>query len=214
MYDIEEAVKKVLMGLEKGKRVISKKDKTITAYHEVGHAIVSTFLPTQTEVKEVSIIQRGVAAGYTSYQSEEDKSYLSKTELLEQIIALMAGRVSEELFIGDISTGATNDIERATEIAKNMITIYGMSSSIGTISLDFEDTTELAFFGDEITKKVGLEVKQIIDEQYAIAKKILIENEDNVHIIVKELLKKEKLNSEEFAEFFKDVELPKKSNQT
>ena len=122
----------------------------------------------------------------------------------------MTGRVSEELFVGDISTGASNDIERATEIAKNMITVYGMSSTIGPLSLNFDDTTELAFFGDEITKNVGLEATQIIEHQYNIAKQILMENEERVHLIVKELIKKEKLNSEEFAEFFKDMELPKK----
>lgn len=210
--DVDEAVKKVLIGLEKEKRVISKKDKNITAYHEVGHAVVSTFLPTQTDVKELSIIPRGLAGGYTSYKSEEDKSYLSKTELLEQIVSLMGGRAAEELFVGDVSTGATNDIERATEIAKNMITVYGMSSSIGPISLDFEETKEVAYFGEEITKKVGLEVKQIIEEQYLIAKKILKTYESKVHEIVKVLLEKEKLDTEEFAEFFKNIELPKKNN--
>ena len=210
--DIEEAVKKVLIGLEKEKRVISKKDKLITAYHEVGHALVSTFLPTQTAVKELSIIPRGMAGGYTSYKSEEDKSYLSKTELLEQIISLMSGRASEELFVGDISTGASNDIERATEIAKNMIAVYGMSSTIGPISLDFDHTKELAFFGEEITKEVGLEVKQIVEEQYRTAKEILMNNEQKVHEIVQVLLKKEKINEDEFAEFFKDIELPKKAN--
>lgn len=208
--DIEEAVKKVLIGLEKDKRVISKKDKNITAYHEVGHAVVSTFLPTQTIVKELSIIPRGMAGGYTSYKSEEDKSYLSRTELLEQIVSLMGGRAAEELFVGDISTGATNDIERATEIAKNMIAVYGMSSTIGPISLDFDETKDVAFFGEEITKKVGLEVKKIIEHQYNIAKEILVKNEDKVHEIVKVLLKKEKLNEEEFAEFFKNVDIPKK----
>lgn len=208
--DVDEAVKKVLIGLEKEKRVISRKDKTITAYHEAGHAIVSTFLPTQTAVKELSIIPRGVAGGYTSYKPEEDKSYLSRTELLEQIISLMGGRAAEELFVGDISTGASNDIERATEIAKNMITIYGMSSKIGPISLDFNQSQELAYFGEELTKEVGLEVKQIVDEQYMIAKRILKENEAKVHEIARALLEKEKLTDEEFAEFFKDVNIPEK----
>ena len=210
--DIEEAVKKVLIGLEKDKRVISKKDKNITAYHEVGHAVVSTFLPTQTIVKELSIIPRGMAGGYTSYKSEDDKSYLSKTELLEQIVSLMGGRAAEELFVGDISTGASNDIERATEIAKDMIAVYGMSSTIGPISLDFNETTEVAFFGEEITKKVGLEIKQIIEHQYNVAKGILLQNEEKVHEIVRVLLEKEKLNEEEFAEFFKDIQIPEKIN--
>ena len=208
--DIDEAVKKVMIGLEKEKRVISKKDKTITAYHETGHAVVSTFLSTQTKVKELSIIPRGIAGGYTSYKSEEDKSYLSRTELLEQITSLMGGRAAEEMFIGDISTGASNDIERATEIAKNMIIVYGMSPKIGPVSLDVNYEQELAYFGNDITKEVGSEVKEIIDTQYKLAKKILIDNEHKVHEIAKVLLEKEKINEHEFEEFFRDTNLPKK----
>lgn len=118
MSDLEEAVKKVTVGLEKHSRVISDKDKRLTAYHEAGHAIVSKFLETQTDVKEVSIIPRGLAGGYTMYKTNEDKYYISKTEMEEKLIALLGGRAAEKIALNDISTGASNDIEVATEIAK------------------------------------------------------------------------------------------------
>ena len=130
--DIEDAVKKVTVGLEKQSRVISEKDKKLTAYHEAGHAIVSSELNTQKGVKEVSIIPRGVAGGYTMYKSDEDKWYISKTEMLEKMVALMGGRAAEKIVLNDISTGASNDIEVATDIAKNMITKYGMSETLRT----------------------------------------------------------------------------------
>ena len=130
--DIEDAVKKVTVGLEKQSRVISEKDKKLTAYHEAGHAIVSSQLNTQKGVKEVSIIPRGVAGGYTMYKSDEDKWYISKTEMLEKMVALMGGRAAEKIVLNDISTGASNDIEVATDIAKNMITKYGMSETLRT----------------------------------------------------------------------------------
>ncbi len=130
--DIEEAVKKVTVGLEKRQRVISEKDKKLTAYHEAGHAVVSRYLPTQTDVKEVSIIPRGVAGGYTMYKSDEDKYYISKTEMQEKLIALLGGRAAEKLVLDDISTGASNDIEVATQIARDMVTKYGMSDTLRT----------------------------------------------------------------------------------
>ena len=130
--DIEEAVKKVTVGLEKHSRVISEKDKKLTAYHEAGHAIVSSKLETQKGIKEVSIIPRGIAGGYTMYKSDEDKYYISKTEMEEKMIALMGGRAAEKIVLNDISTGASNDIEVATGIAKNMITKYGMSETLRT----------------------------------------------------------------------------------
>ena len=130
--DIEEAVKKVTVGLEKKARVISDKDKRLTAYHEAGHAIVSWYLPTQKKVKEISIIPRGMAGGYTMYKTDEDKSYISKTEMEEKLIALLGGRAAEKIALDDISTGASNDIEVATGIAKDMIVKYGMNDFIRT----------------------------------------------------------------------------------
>ena len=149
--DLDEAVKKVTVGLEKTSRKISEKDKKLTAYHEAGHAIVSQFLPTQTAVKEVSIIPRGMAGGYTMYKSDEDKYYISKTEMEEKLIALLGGRAAEKLILNDISTGASNDIEVATKIAKDMVTAYGMSDIIGPISLkDNEGQLEYQMFGDDM----------------------------------------------------------------
>ena len=131
-------------------RVISDKDKKLTAYHEAGHAVVSKFLPTQTEVKEVSIIPRGLAGGYTMYKTNEDKYYVSRTELLEKMVALMGGRAAEKLALNEISTGASNDIEVATGIAKDMLTVYGMDDKIGPISLKVDDPYELQIFGDKV----------------------------------------------------------------
>ena len=136
--DIEEAVKKVTVGLEKQSRVISEKDKRLTAFHEAGHAIVSSQLETQKDIKEVSIIPRGVAGGYTMYKTNEDKYYISKTEMEEKLIALLGGRAAEKLVLNDISTGASNDIEVATQIAKDMIIKYGMSDNLGPISINTE----------------------------------------------------------------------------
>ena len=133
--EIEDAMVKVTMGPEKTTRVRSEKEKKLVAYHEAGHAVVSKFLPTQDAVHEISIVPRGMAGGYTMYQPTEDKSFMSKTEMIEQIISLLGGRASEELILDDISTGASNDIERATKIANSMVTKYGMSQRVGTITL-------------------------------------------------------------------------------
>ena len=158
--DLDEAVKKVTVGLEKTSRKISDKDKKLTAYHEAGHAIVSQFLPTQTAVKEVSIIPRGMAGGYTMYKSDEDKYYISKTEMQEKLIALLGGRAAEKLILDDISTGASNDLEVATQIARDMITVYGMSDSIGTISFkDSDGQINYLMFGEEMQDAIGKEVK-------------------------------------------------------
>ena len=136
MDDLEEAVKKVTVGLQKNSRVISEKDKKLTAYHEAGHAIVSKYLETQQDVKEVSIIPRGLAGGYTMYKTNEDKYYISKTEMEEKLVALLGGRAAEQIALNDISTGASNDIEVATELAKDMVRKYGMSDRVGPINLE------------------------------------------------------------------------------
>ena len=201
--DIDEAVKKVTVGLEKTSRKISEKDKKLTAYHEAGHAIVSQFLPTQTAVKEVSIIPRGMAGGYTMYKSDEDKYYISKTEMEEKLIALLGGRAAEKLILNDISTGASNDIEVATKIAKDMITVYGMSDIIGPISLkDNDGQLEYQMFGDDMQDAIGKEVKKLIDTAYQNAQEILKQNIEVLHAIATELIAKEKINEEEFNKFF------------
>ena len=201
--DLDEAVKKVTVGLEKTSRKISDKDKKLTAYHEAGHAIVSQFLPTQTAVKEVSIIPRGMAGGYTMYKSDEDKYYISKTEMQEKLIALLGGRAAEKLILDDISTGASNDLEVATQIARDMITVYGMSDEIGTISFkDSDGQIDYQMFGDNMQDEIGKEVKRLIDTAYSDAQKILKQNVETLHAIAGELIAKEKINEQEFNKFF------------
>ena len=203
MDDLEEAVKKVTVGLEKHSRVISDKDKKLTAYHEAGHAVVSKYLPTQSEVKEVSIIPRGVAGGYTMYKTNEDKYYISKTEMQEKLVALLGGRAAEKIAINDISTGASNDIEVATEVARDMVVKYGMSDIIGPIDLSTKDRTDINAFGEEIDNVVGVEVKKLIDEAYKSAQEIILSHMDKLHAVAGILLEKEKITAEEFEEIFK-----------
>lgn len=200
--DIEEAVKKVTVGLEKKTRVYSEKDKKLTAYHEAGHAVVSKYLPTQMDVKEVSIIPRGVAGGYTMYKSDEDKYYMSRTEMQEKLIALLGGRAAEKLVLDDISTGASNDIEVATKIAREMVTKYGMSDNLGPIDFQRRDQNDYMIFGENIGDKIGQEVKNLIDIAYNDAQKLLIEHRDKLDIIAQTLLKQEKINEEEFKKIF------------
>ena len=202
--DIEEAVKKVTVGLEKKTRVYSEKDKKLTAYHEAGHAVVSKYLPTQTDVKEVSIIPRGVAGGYTMYKSDEDKYYISKTEMKEKLIALLGGRAAEKLVLDDISTGASNDIEVATKIAREMVTKYGMSDNLGPIDFQGKEQNDMFVFGENIGDKIGAEVKALIDEAYINAQKLLIEHRDKLDIIAQTLLAKEKINEQEFKNIFEE----------
>lgn len=200
--DIEEAVKKVTVGLEKKTRVYSEKDKKLTAYHEAGHAVVSRYLPTQTDVKEVSIIPRGVAGGYTMYKSDEDKYYISKTEMKEKLVALLGGRAAEKLVLDDISTGASNDIEVATKIAREMVTKYGMSDNLGPIDFQGKEQNDMLVFGENIGDKIGAEVKSLIDEAYVNAQKLLIEHRDKLDAIAQTLLTQEKINEQEFKEIF------------
>lgn len=202
--DIEEAVKKVTVGLEKQSRVVSDKDKRLTAYHEAGHAIVSSQLETQKDIKEVSIIPRGVAGGYTMYKTNEDKYYISKTEMEEKLVSLLGGRAAEKIALNDISTGASNDIEVATQIAKDMITKYGMSETLGPISIDTEkDPYELQLLGEKFGDAIGAEVKIMIDTAYARAQTILINNMPKLDKVAERLLEKEIISAEEFQELIK-----------
>ena len=202
--DIEEAVKKVTVGLEKHTRTYSDKDKKLTAYHEAGHAVVSRYLPTQTDVKEISIIPRGVAGGYTMYKSDEDKYYISKTEMEEKLIALLGGRAAEKLVLDDISTGASNDIEVATGIAKDMVTKYGMSDKLGPIDFQGKEPYEMQLFGEDIGDKIGAEVKTLIDTAYKNAIELLKQHRDKLDLIAQTLLEKEKIKEEDFKRFFEE----------
>ena len=203
--DLDEAVKKVTVGIQKTSRVISDKDKKLTAYHEAGHAVVSKFLSSVEDVKEISIIPRGFAGGYTLYKTDEDKFYVSKTQMEEKLVALLGGRVAEKLAINDISTGASNDIEVATKIAKDMVTVYGMSDVVGPISLKTDNPYELQLFGENIEDTVGKEIKKLIDTAYKRAEIILSENMNILHEIAQALLIKETITSEEFEEFFNRI---------
>ena len=202
--DIEDATKKVTIGIEKHSRVVSEKDKKLTAYHEAGHAIVSSQLETQKDIKEVSIIPRGVAGGYTMYKSNEDKYYISKTEMEEKLVSLLGGRAAEKIALNDISTGASNDIEVATQIAKDMIVKYGMSDDLGPIYIDTEkDPYELQLFGEKFGDAVGAEVKIMIDNAYVKAQKLILNNMDKLNNVAEALIEKEIISAEEFQDLIK-----------
>ena len=198
--DLDDAVKKVTVGLEKHSRIISDKDKKLTAFHEAGHAIVSRYLETQNDIKEVSIIPRGVAGGYTMYKTNEDKYYISKTEMEEKMISLLGGRAAEKIALDDISTGASNDLEVATKIAKDMVTVYGMSENLGPISLKTDDPNELLIYGEKIEDVIGAEVKILMDTAYNDAQKILLAHMDELNAVAKKLLEKEVISGREFYE--------------
>lgn len=202
--DIEEAIKKVTVGLQKTSRVISEKDKKLTAYHEAGHAIVSKFLSTSEDVKEISIVPRGVAGGYTMYKTDEDKFYISKTEMEERLISLLGGRAGEKIAMNDISTGASNDIEVATKIARDMVTVYGMSEKVGPISLKANNPHDLQIFGEDIEDVVGKEIKNLVDDAYKKAQKILKENRAILEAVAQVLLIQETITAEEFNKFFEN----------
>ena len=202
--DIEDATKKVTIGIEKHSRVVSEKDKKLTAYHEAGHAIVSSQLETQKDIKEVSIIPRGIAGGYTMYKSNEDKYYISKTEMEEKLVSLLGGRAAEKIALNDISTGASNDIEVATQIAKDMIVKYGMSDDLGPIYIDTEkDPYELQLFGEKFGDAVGAEVKIMIDNAYVKAQKLILNNMDKLNKVAEALIEKEIISAEEFQDLIK-----------
>ncbi len=210
--DVEEATVKVMMGPEKKSKVVSEKDKKLVAYHEAGHALVSRFLPTQDTVHQVSIVPRGMAGGYTMYRPNEDKSFVSKSEMEEKIVSLLGGRVAEKVVLNDISTGASNDIERATKIARDMVTKYGMSDHLGPITFGSgneevflgKDFAQSRNFSEEIAAKIDNEIKRIIGEAYTKAEKILVENMHKLHRLAEALLEKEKIEADEFEEIFQN----------
>ena len=212
MKEIEDAMVKVTMGPEKKTRVRSEKENKLVAYHEAGHAVVSRYLPTQDPVHQISIVPRGMAGGYTMYRPTEDKSFMSKTEMEENIVSLLGGRVAEALILNDISTGASNDIERASQIARNMVTKYGMSSKIGTVMFgggqgevflgrDFAQTKD---YSEETAALIDEEVKRIIETAYNRAVSILTEHMDKLHIVAGVLMEKEKIEGEEFDKIFEN----------
>lgn len=210
MKEIEDAMVKVTMGPEKRTRVRSEKENKLVAYHEAGHAVVSRYLPTQDPVHQISIVPRGMAGGYTMYRPTEDKNFMSKTEMEENIVSLLGGRVAESLILNDISTGASNDIERATKIARSMVTKYGMSEKLGTIMLGSggeevflgRDLAQSKEYSEETAAIVDSEVKKIVDKGYKTAEEILKANIDKLHAVAGVLLEKEKIDGDEFDQIF------------
>ena len=209
MEEIEKATLKVLVGTEKKTTRLSEREKRNTAYHEAGHAILAHVLPTQDPVRRISIIPAGRALGYTLNVPEEDKFSVYKSELCEQIAMLLAGRAAEELIFGDVSGGASNDIQRATRIAQNMVTRYGMSEALGTVLLGGDHSDAEVFLGrdfgstknysDQTAHRIDEEVKRFVDEGYAKAKAVLTENMAKLHFIAEFLTKYEVMDGEQFA---------------
>ena len=212
MKEIEDAMIKVTMGPEKRTRVRSEKENKLVAYHEAGHAVVSRYLPTQDPVHQISIVPRGMAGGYTMYRPTEDKNFMSKSEMEENIVSLLGGRVAEQLILNDISTGASNDIQRATQIARSMVTKYGMSERVGAIMLgsgqeevflgrDFAQAKE---YSEETAAIIDEEVKRIVDKAYNTAAEILKTHIDKLHAVAGILLEKEKIEADEFDAIFNE----------
>ena len=210
MKEIEDAMVKVTMGPEKKTRVRSEKENKLVSYHEAGHAVVSHYLTTQDPVHQISIVPRGMAGGYTMYRPTEDKNFMSKTEMEENIVSLLGGRVAESLILNDVSTGASNDIERATAIARNMVTKYGMSDRIGTLTLGSDqdqvflgrDLAHAKTYSEETASVIDEEIKRIVDTAYAKARQILTEHIDKLHAVAGILLEKEKIEADEFERIF------------
>ncbi|PLX31231.1 MAG: zinc metalloprotease, partial [Clostridiales bacterium] len=211
MDTIEEAITKVIAGPEKRSRVISDKEKRLTAYHEGGHAVLARLLPDTDTVHQVTIIPRGRAGGFTMQLPKEDKYYATKSEMEKRLIILLGGRVAEALILHDISTGAQNDLKRATEISRAMVTHYGMSEKLGTMTYGNgdevflgRDLTTMKNYSEEVAYEIDKEIRRIMDESYDQAMKLLEENVEKLHHIAKALLERETINSEEFEYIFRN----------
>ena len=222
MDEIKEATFKVVIGPEKKSRVMSDKEKRLTAYHEAGHAIAVKVASTTNKVDRVSIIPSGLAGGYTAHKPEEDISYKTKSQLIEEIIISLGGRAAEELVLGEISTGAYSDLKHANTIARNMITKYGMSEELENMFFgDENDEVFLGksyghsqYFSEQMSSKIDLEVKKIIDDAYSRTKAILNENIQRLHDVAQALLDKERLEGYEFDQIFNEGYKPNKAEET
>ncbi|HVI40954.1 MAG TPA: ATP-dependent zinc metalloprotease FtsH, partial [Anaerovoracaceae bacterium] len=215
MDEMEEAITKVIAGPEKKSRVISESERKLTAYHEAGHALVARMMPNTDPVHIVTIIPRGRAGGFTMILPKEDKYYATKTSMTEQIVHLLGGRVAEKLTLNDISTGASNDIERATEIAKSMVTKYGFSDRLGPVNYSSSDEVFLGKdfstrknYSEEMASEIDEEIRTIIEDAFATAEKLLTENIDKLHTIAKTLLEIETLDADQFESLFTGAKSP------
>ena len=222
MDEVEEATMKVVVGSEKKSRKISDNDKKITAYHEAGHAISSYYLENQDPVTHISIVPRGMAAGFTLYTPDQDKTHMMKSRMLDDIVSLLGGRVAEQIIFGDISTGASNDIQRATEIARNMITKYGMSEKLGPIA--FGSDNDEVFLGktynhtrnysENIAAAIDEEVEKIINNAYKRTETILTEHIDQLHTVSEVLVRLEKIDKVQFESLMVTGKLPEENVET
>ncbi len=216
MEEIEEATIKVVVGTEKKSRVMSEKEKKLTAYHEAGHAIASYYCKTQDPVHQISIIPRGMAGGYTMHLPTEDRTYKSRDEMREELVVLLGGRVAEALVLDDISTGASNDIERATKIARAMVTKYGMSDKLGPITYGTDDSNpflgkemgHISNYSEQTASEIDEEIQSIISTAYAKTEKILEEHIDELHRLAGVLYEKEKIDGVEFQQVMDGNLLP------
>ena len=204
--EIEEATIKVVMGAEKKSHIVSDKDKMVTAYHEAGHAIVSYFLPTQDPVHQISIIQRGMAAGYTMYLPVVEKGHTSKNQMLEQICSLLGGRAAEQLTQNDVCTGASNDIERATDLARKMVTKFGMSDKLGLVTYGHDnnevflgrDFSSTPNYSEKTAAVIDEEIEAVVMNQYSKALELLNNAMPKLHELAKVLFEKEKISGDDF----------------
>jgi cell division protease FtsH len=216
MTEIEEATIKVVMGTEKKSHVMTDKEKKLTAYHESGHAVTTYYCPTQDPVHEISIIPRGMAGGYTMQIPTEDRSYHTRKEMEEDLVVLLGGRVSESLTLDDISTGASNDIERATKLAHSMIAKYGMSEELGPITYGRDesepflgrDMGHVRDYSEATSCAIDREIKRMMTEAYHKTENILNEHMDQLHVVAKYLFENEKMSGEEFAKIMKESREP------
>ncbi|MDN5302129.1 MAG: cell division protease FtsH [Thermoanaerobacteraceae bacterium] len=210
MPELEEAITRVIAGPEKKSRIMTDRERRLVAYHEAGHAVVAQLLPHVDPVHEVSIVPRGRAGGYTMILPKEDRFFMGKSELMDQVTHLLGGRASEELVLNEVSTGAQNDLERATEIARRMVMEYGMSENLGPMTLGHKqeevflgrDLTRGRNYSEEVAASIDKEVRNIIDKCYIKAKTLLSENVNKLHKVAQALLEREKLDEEEFLEVF------------
>lgn len=215
MKEIEEATMKVVVGTEKKSHKISEKDKKITAYHEAGHAVTSFYLEHEDPVTHISIVPRGMAGGFTMYQPEHDEMHLMKSKMLDDIVGLLGGRVAEKIIFNDISTGASNDIERASEQARKMVTRYGMSEKLGPIAFGQnndevflgKDYNHMRNYSEAVASQIDDEVEKIILNAYKQTEDILTEHIDKLHAVALELVKREKLTGDEFRRIMNGEEL-------
>ena len=220
--DIDEAILKVEMGPEKKSHVITEKERRLTAYHEAGHAIAGRYLKNTDPVHYITIIPRGGAGGFTLFRPDEDKSYTSRGEMLDNIVMALGGRVAEELFLDDISTGASGDIHHSTDIARKMVTVYGMSERLGPISYDSSsqsifigrDFGQTKSYSEETAAIIDAEVKKIFDESYARCTAILKEHEAELRMVADYLLVHESMEGADFAYICENLQLPVKNDGT